>query len=149
MKCPYCSYLESKVVDSRTTEENTTIRRRRECLKCEKRFTTYERIDEMPVMVVKRDGERERFDRNKILKGLLRSCEKRPISREQLEMVVDSIEGGIRNQLKDEVESTAIGELLMEALRDLDEVAYVRFASVYRQFKDVESFRKELDNLFR
>lgn len=149
MKCPYCSYLESKVVDSRTTEENTTIRRRRECLKCEKRFTTYERIDEMPVMVVKRDGERERFDRNKILKGLLRSCEKRPISREQLEKVVDSIEGGIRNQLKDEVESTAIGELLMEALRDLDEVAYVRFASVYRQFKDVESFRKELDNLFR
>ncbi len=147
MKCPYCTDIESKVVDSRATEENTTVRRRRECLGCGKRFTTYERIDELPVMVVKRDGRRERFDRNKILNGLLRSCEKRPISREQVEGIVDLVEQKIRNQMKDEVQSTAIGELVMNDLCQLDEVAYVRFASVYRQFKDIENFRRELDKL--
>lgn len=147
MRCPYCTYSESKVVDSRATEENTTIRRRRECLSCGERFTSYERIDELPVMIIKRDGQRERFDRSKILKGLLKSCEKRPISRDQLERLVTSVEQKIRNQMKDEVESTMIGELVMDFLRDLDEIAYVRFASVYREFKDIETFRAELDKL--
>jgi transcriptional repressor NrdR len=147
MRCPYCTYLESKVVDSRSTEENTTIRRRRECLECGKRFTTYERIDELPIMVVKRNGGRERFDRNKLLNGLLKSCEKRPISRDQLEGIVNSVEQQIRNQMEDEIETTIIGELVMNYLSKLDEVAYVRFASVYRQFKDIETFRMELDKL--
>ncbi|PRX31092.1 transcriptional repressor NrdR [Orenia metallireducens] len=147
MRCPYCTYLESKVVDSRSTEENTTIRRRRECLECGKRFTTYERIDELPIMVVKRNGGRERFDRNKLLNGLLKSCEKRPISRDQLEGIVNSVEQQIRNQMEDEIETTVIGELVMNYLSKLDEVAYVRFASVYRQFKDIETFRMELDKL--
>jgi len=147
MRCPYCTYLESKVVDSRATEENTTIRRRRECLECGKRFTTYEGIDELPIMVVKRNGGRERFDRNKLLNGLLKSCEKRPISRDQLEGVVNSVEQQIRNQMEDEIETTVIGELVMNYLSKLDEVAYVRFASVYRQFKDIETFRMELDKL--
>ncbi|TDX52976.1 transcriptional regulator NrdR [Orenia marismortui] len=147
MRCPYCTYLESKVVDSRATEENTTIRRRRECLECAKRFTTYERIDELPIMIIKRDGSRERFDRNKILNGLLKSCEKRSISRDQLEGIVNSVEQKIRNQMEDEVESTVIGEIVMEYLSKLDEIAYVRFASVYRQFKDIETFRMELDKL--
>ncbi|OCL28103.1 transcriptional regulator NrdR [Orenia metallireducens] len=147
MRCPYCTYLESKVVDSRSTEESTTIRRRRECLECGKRFTTYERIDELPIMVVKRNGGRERFDRNKLLNGLLKSCEKRPISRDQLEGIVNSVEQQIRNQMEDEIETTVIGELVMNYLSKLDEVAYVRFASVYRQFKDIETFRMELDKL--
>ncbi len=147
MRCPYCAYTESKVVDSRSTEEDTTIRRRRECLDCGKRFTTYERIDVLPIMVVKRNGSRERFDRNKILNGLLKSCEKRPISREQLEGIVNSVEHKIRNQMEDEVESTVIGELVMEYLSKLDEISYVRFASVYREFKDIENFRMELDKL--
>ncbi|WP_027339276.1 transcriptional regulator NrdR [Halonatronum saccharophilum] len=147
MKCPYCTDVESKVIDSRSTEENTTIRRRRECLSCNKRFTTYERIDQLPIMVVKRDGSRERFDRNKVLEGLLRSCEKRPVSREQIEGIVNSVEQRIRNTMEDEVESTVIGELVMDFLSNIDEVAYIRFASVYRQFKDIDNFRKELDRL--
>ena len=147
MKCPYCTNLESKVVDSRATEDNTTIRRRRECLKCGKRFTTYERIDDLPVMVIKRGGNRERFNRNKILNGLLKACEKRPISREKIESVVNSIEQKVKNQMENEVDSTIIGELVMDHLRKIDEVAYVRFASVYRQFKDIETFRQELDKL--
>ncbi|MCK8817389.1 transcriptional regulator NrdR [Natroniella sulfidigena] len=147
MKCPYCTEVNSKVVDSRATEDNTTIRRRRECLDCSKRFTTYERIDELPIIVVKKDGRRERFDRNKVMSGLIKACEKRPISREQLEGVVNSVEQKIRNQMEGEVESTVIGELVMDYLCQLDEVAYVRFASVYRQFKDIENFRKELDKL--
>ncbi|WP_408955886.1 transcriptional regulator NrdR [Natroniella sp. ANB-PHB2] len=147
MKCPYCTEVSSKVVDSRATEDNTTIRRRRECLGCSKRFTTYERIDELPIIVVKKDGRRERFDRNKIMSGLIKACEKRPISREQLEGIVNSLEQKIRNQMEGEVESTVIGELVMNYLCQLDEVAYVRFASVYRQFKDIENFRKELDKL--
>ena len=147
MKCPYCTYHESKVLDSRATESKTTIRRRRECLDCNERFTTYERIDELPVMVIKKDGSRERFDRNKILNGLLRSSEKRPIAREELEGIVRLVEQKIRKKMSDEVASTMIGELVMENLRQLDEVAYVRFASVYRQFKDVKNFKKELDKL--
>ncbi|MGM0369972.1 MAG: transcriptional regulator NrdR [Bacillota bacterium] len=147
MKCPYCTNLESKVVDSRATQDNTTIRRRRECLGCEERFTTYERIDDLPVMVIKRDGNRERFSRNKILKGLLKSCEKRPISRNEIESVVNSIEQKVKNQMENEVDSTIIGELVMDHLRKIDEVAYVRFASVYREFKDIETFRQELDKL--
>ncbi|GAB6100517.1 transcriptional regulator NrdR [Halanaerocella petrolearia] len=147
MKCPYCNHSESKVVDSRATEDNTTIRRRRECLSCEERFTTYERIDDLPIMVIKRDGSRERFDRNKLLNGLLRSCEKRPISREQLEKVVNLVEKKVKNRMENEVPSTVIGELVMDYLCELDEVAYVRFASVYRQFKDIQTFRKELDRL--
>lgn len=147
MKCPYCTNLESKVIDSRATEDNTTIRRRRECLECGKRFTTYERIDDLPVMVIKRDGNRERFNRNKILNGLLKACEKRPVSREQLESIVNSIEQKVKNQMENEVDSTIIGELVMDHLRKIDEVAYVRFASVYRQFKDIETFRQELDKL--
>jgi transcriptional repressor NrdR len=147
MKCPYCTNLESKVVDSRATQDKTTIRRRRECLGCEERFTTYERIDDLPVMVIKRDGNRERFSRNKILKGLLKSCEKRPISRNEIESVVNSIEQKVKNQMENEVDSTIIGELVMDHLRKIDEVAYVRFASVYREFKDIETFRQELDKL--
>ncbi|MFO7819228.1 MAG: transcriptional regulator NrdR [Halanaerobacter sp.] len=147
MKCPYCTNLESKVIDSRATEDNTTIRRRRECLECGKRYTTYERIDDLPVMVIKRDGNRERFNRNKILNGLLKACEKRAVSREQLESVVNTIEQKVKNQMENEVDSTIIGELVMDHLRQIDEVAYVRFASVYRQFKDIETFRQELDKL--
>ena len=147
MKCPYCTNLESKVIDSRATEDNTTIRRRRECLECGKRYTTYERIDDLPVMVIKRDGNRERFNRNKILNGLLKACEKRAVSREQLESIVNTIEQKVKNQMENEVDSTIIGELVMDHLRQIDEVAYVRFASVYRQFKDIETFRQELDKL--
>ena len=147
MKCPYCTNLESKVIDSRATEDNTTIRRRRECLECGKRFTTYERIDDLPVMVIKSGGKRERFSRNKILNGLLKACEKRPVSREQLESIVNSIEQKVKNQMENEVDSTIIGELVMDHLRKIDEVAYVRFASVYREFKDIETFRQELDKL--
>ncbi|WP_282706849.1 transcriptional regulator NrdR [Natroniella acetigena] len=147
MKCPYCTEVNSKVVDSRATEDNITIRRRRECLNCSERFTTYERIDELPIIVVKKDSRRERFDRNKVMSGLIKACEKRPISREQLEGIVNSVEQKIRNQMEGEVTSIVIGELVMEYLCQLDEVAYVRFASVYHQFKDIENFRKELDEL--
>ena len=147
MKCPYCAHLDNKVIDSRTTEENTTIRRRRQCSNCEERFTTYERIDQLPIMVIKRDGSRERFDRNKILNGLLRSSEKRPISRQDLEKIAKFIEQEIRKEMADEIKSTIIGELVMEQLKELDEVAYVRFASVYRQFKDIKTFKQELDRL--
>ncbi len=149
MRCPYCNFSVSKVLDSRNIEDDSAIRRRRECDSCGKRFTTYERIDNLPIMVIKKDGERERFDRNKLLNGLLKSCEKRPISREELEKIVNSVEQEIRNQMEDEVESTFIGELVMDLLRDLDEVAYVRFASVYRQFKDIDNFRRELDRLLK
>ncbi len=147
MKCPYCNNLESKVIDSRATEDNTTIRRRRECLECGERFTTYERIDNLPVMVIKSGGNRERFDRNKILNGLLKACEKRPVARSQLEEIADSIEQKVKNQMENEIASKKIGQLVMEQLKEIDEVAYVRFASVYREFKDIETFRQELDKL--
>ncbi|NLM39719.1 MAG: transcriptional repressor NrdR [Firmicutes bacterium] len=149
MRCPFCLHLDSKVLDSRQTEEGASIRRRRECTKCGKRFTTYERLDEIPLMVVKKDGRREPFSRQKILNGILRACEKRPISLQTIEAVVDKIEREVRSNLEQEVSSTAIGELVMQHLRDLDDVAYVRFASVYRQFKDIDEFLEEFAQLRR
>lgn len=144
MKCPFCYYDESKVIDSRPTDENEKIRRRRECLQCHKRFTTYELVETTPVMVVKKDKTREAFDRNKVLSGLLRACEKRPVSAATLERLVDGIQSEIQNTMDREVQSARIGELAMAGLKDIDEVAYVRFASVYRQFKDINSFMDEL-----
>ncbi|NLL48980.1 MAG: transcriptional regulator NrdR [Firmicutes bacterium] len=149
MRCPFCLHLDSKVLDSRQTEEGASIRRRRECTVCHKRFTTYERLDEMPFLVIKKDGGREAFSRSKILNGVLRACEKRPISLETIEAMVDDIEREVRSGLDREIESAAIGELVMDKLRDLDDVAYVRFASVYRQFKDIDRFIEELQQLRR
>ncbi len=147
MKCPYCDYFESKVVDSRPTDEGQAIRRRRECISCAKRFTTYEKIEEIPIIVVKKDGNRQVYDRNKLLNGIIKSCEKRPVSMNTIESIVDDIEKTLSNSLEKEVTSVEIGELIMNKLKDVDEVAYVRFASVYRQFKDVNSFMDELKNL--
>lgn len=144
MKCPFCSCEDSKVIDSRPTDEGERIRRRRECNSCQKRFTTYEIIETVPVIVVKKDHSREVFDRNKLFRGMLRACEKRPVSLEQLENAVDGIEAQLQNGFDREVSSESIGELAMEKLRNLDEVAYVRFASVYRQFKDINTFMDEL-----
>ncbi|MGO1580004.1 MAG: transcriptional regulator NrdR [Peptoniphilaceae bacterium] len=149
MKCPYCEYNESKVVDSRPTDEGYTIRRRRECINCKSRFTTYEKIEETPIIVVKKDGNREIFDRNKIVNGIIRSCEKRPVSLEEIEKSVDNIEKQVQNSLQKEISSSDIGDLVMRELKDLDEVAYVRFASVYRQFKDVQSFFDELEEIMK
>ncbi|HLR36177.1 MAG TPA: transcriptional regulator NrdR [Tissierellales bacterium] len=144
MKCPFCNFMESKVVDSRPTDEGQATRRRRECMGCEKRFTTYEKIEEIPIIVVKKDGNREPYDRNKLLNGIIKSCEKRPVSMNTMESMVDSIEKELSNSLEREITSEAIGELVMGQLKDIDEVAYVRFASVYRQFKDVNSFMEEI-----
>lgn len=147
MRCPYCGYLESKVIDSRPAEEGATIRRRRECLSCGKRFTTYEIMERLPLIVVKRDGSRQTFDKIKIMNGMLRACEKRPVSVEALEKIADDIEQELQNSLEREVSTTEIGEMVMSRLKDIDEVAYVRFASVYRQFKDVNTFLEELQKL--
>lgn len=147
MKCPYCGYLEDKVVDSRATAEDTAIRRRRECLNCGKRFTTYEYIEELALVVVKKDGRREAFDRGKILTGIMRACEKRPVGVEQMEDIITDIERAIHKKPEREVPATVIGSLVMERLRKLDDVAYVRFASVYRQFKDVGQFMDELKGI--
>ena len=147
MKCPFCSFEDSKVVDSRPTDEGTSIRRRRECLHCGKRFTTYETVERMPLMLIKRDGTRQAYDRQKLLNGLVKACEKRPVSLMQLEQIVDYVEQKLFSSLESEVSSKVIGELVMEQLRKVDEVAYVRFASVYRQFADVESFLDELKKL--
>ena len=147
MKCPFCGYEESKVIDSRPTDEGERIRRRRECLNCAKRFTTYEMIESLPIIVIKKDGSRETFDRQKLLTGMLRACEKRPVSIETLDRVISEIETVIQNSLDREVSSDKIGELVMEKLKDIDEVAYVRFASVYRQFKDINTFMDELNKL--
>ena len=147
MKCPYCSYPESKVIDSRPTDEGERIRRRRECLQCGKRFTTYEIIETVPLMVVKKDKSREAFDCNKLLGGLLRACEKRPVSLEQLEEIVNEIENKLQNSLDREIPSSLIGTYAMEKLKEVDEVAYVRFASVYRQFRDINSFMEELSKI--
>jgi len=147
MKCPYCGYQESKVVDSRHSEDSTSIRRRRECLSCQKRFTTYETVESLPIIVVKRDGTRQAFDRNKVLNGMLRACEKRPVALPRLEEAVDDIEQILQNSLEREIRSEDIGELVMERLKPLDEVSYVRFASVYRQFKDINSFMSELNKI--
>ena len=148
MKCPFCNHLQDKVVDSRESKEGDAIRRRRECLACERRYTTYERIDEVPYMVIKKDGRREQYNREKILGGLRKACEKRPISESQMESTAADLERELFARGESEVPSTMVGEKLMEALKKLDPVAYIRFASVYRSFRDLESFREELSALF-
>ena len=147
MKCPFCGYNESKVIDSRPAEEGATIRRRRECLACNRRFTTYEIIERMPLVVVKRDGSRQSFDKVKLINGMVRACEKRPVSLAQLEAVADDIEQELQSNLEREIKTVAIGEMVMVRLKELDEVAYVRFASVYRSFKDINTFMEELSKL--
>lgn len=147
MKCPYCNFNESKVIDSRPADEGTTIRRRRECLSCQKRFTTYEAMEHLPIVVIKREGSRQSFDRNKLINGMLRSCEKRPVTLATLEAMADEIEQELQNSFEREISTTVIGELVMAKLKDIDEVAYVRFASVYRQFKDINTFMEELSKL--
>lgn len=147
MKCPYCNYFETKVIDSRPTDEGQAIRRRRECVKCNRRFTTYEKIEEIPLMVIKKDGNRQTFNRNKMLNGIIKACEKRPVSVEQIENIVDEIEKSLYNSMQKEVTSKRIGEMIMNKLKTLDEVSYVRFASVYRQFKDINTFMDELKKL--
>ena len=147
MKCPYCAHLESKVVDSRPADEGASIRRRRECLACHKRFTTYEMMESLPLMVIKKDGSRQSFDRNKILGGLVRACEKRPVSFDTLENIALEIEQNLQSRIEREVSSLAIGEQVMERLKHVDQVAYVRCASVYRQFKDLNTFVEELNKL--
>ena len=149
MRCPYCSYSESNVIDSRPAEEGTTIRRRRECLSCGTRFTTYEIMERLPLLVVKRDGSRQSFDRTKIIGGLVKACEKRPVSAEDIERVADEIEQELQSSLEREVSSVQIGEMIMDRLKNLDQVAYVRFASVYRQFKDTNAFLEELNKLLK
>jgi transcriptional repressor NrdR len=149
MKCPFCAHSEDKVIDSRESKEGDAIRRRRQCLACERRFTTYEKIDEIPYMVVKKDGRREKFERQKVLNGLIKACEKRPISISKLAAIVDHIEGRIADSPERELSTTTVGEILMDELRQLDKIAYVRFASVYRDFQDEQAFLSELQNLLR
>ena len=149
MKCPFCCCEESKVIDSRPTDEGERIRRRRECLNCQKRFTTYEIIESLPLIAIKRDKTREIFDREKLLNGLLRACQKRPVSVDTLENLVDEIEASLQNSLEREVTSEKIGAMVMDRLKDIDEVSYVRFASVYRQFKDINTFMEELNKLLQ
>lgn len=147
MKCPFCSFAESKVVDSRSTDDNTTIRRRRECLNCSKRYTTYEKVEDIPILVVKRDATRENFNKEKIINGLITACQKRPISRKQIEDIAEDIEKNISNKMITEVNSKDIGEMVMKKLKEIDEISYVRFASVYREFKDIKTFLDEIKNL--
>ena len=149
MKCPFCNYPDSKVVDSRPTDEGTSIRRRRECLHCLKRFTTYETVERLPLMLIKRDGTREPYDRNKLLSGVMKACEKRPVPQAKLEQLVDSVEQKLFGTLETEISSQKIGEMVMQELKAVDEVAYVRFASVYRQFKDINTFLEELNSLLQ
>ena len=149
MKCPFCNFPDSKVVDSRPTDEGTSIRRRRECLKCMKRFTTYETVERLPLMLVKRDGTREPYDRNKLLAGVMKACEKRPVPQARLEQLVDAVEQKLFGTLETEISSQKIGEMVMEELKHVDEVAYVRFASVYRQFKDINTFLEELNSMLK
>ena len=149
MNCPFCGHLQDKVVDSRESKEGDAIRRRRQCLACDRRFTTYERIDEVPYMVVKKDGRREKFDRQKVLSGLLKACEKRPISMGKLSELVNQVEAKVTDSADREITTTQVGEFLMASLRELDKIAYVRFASVYRDFQDEEAFCDELKNLMR
>jgi len=149
MKCPYCSTLDNKVIDSRLSKDGRTIRRRRECLKCERRFTTYERLDELLPMVVKKDGRREPFNREKIIEGIKKSCQKRPVSMTQIEEFIDSLEIYFQELGKKEIDSKEIGERVIQSLKDWDEVAYVRFASVYRQFKDINEFMSELEDILK
>ncbi|HIT31844.1 MAG TPA: transcriptional repressor NrdR [Candidatus Enterenecus stercoripullorum] len=149
MKCPFCSHPESKVVDSRPADEGSSIRRRRECLECHKRFTTYETVESLPLMVIKRDGSRQAFDKAKLLGSMLKACEKRSVSVSTLERLADEIEQTLQNEMEREIPSTEIGELVMDKLKDVDEVSYVRFASVYRQFKDISTFMAELNKLLK
>ncbi|NLJ40002.1 MAG: transcriptional repressor NrdR [Clostridiales bacterium] len=149
MKCPFCGNLDSRVVDSRPTDEGSNVRRRRECLECAKRFTTYEKIETLPIFVIKKDGRREPYNRDKIMTGLLKACEKRPIAITELDKLVRDIEKSLYNTLDQEVSSSSIGQMIMDRLRNLDEVAYVRFASVYRQFKDVNNFIDELEKIIQ
>lgn len=147
MKCPFCTHFESKVIDSRPMDDNQKIRRRRECLKCGKRFTTYEIVETMPIMVIKRDNSREPYERQKLINGFMRACEKRPISIEKIEEMVDRVEARIQGSMEREISSKRVGEYALEELKNVDEVAYIRFASVYRQFKDVSTFLEELNKL--
>ena len=147
MKCPYCGFSESKVIDSRPADENASIRRRRECLSCAKRFTTYETVESLPMVVVKKDGSRQSFDRAKILGGMIRACEKRPVPMADMEKIAGEIEQDLQNSMEREIRSEVIGEMVMERLRTVDQVAYVRFASVYRQFQDIDTFMAELTKL--
>lgn len=147
MKCPHCGYSESKVIDSRSAEEGSSIRRRRECLQCQTRFTTFETIEQLPLVVIKRDGSRQSFDKNKLVNSMLKSCEKRSVKLEQLEQIADEIEQTLQSGLDREVSTSVIGEMVMDKLKELDEVAYVRFASVYRSFKDINSFMDELKKM--
>ena len=149
MKCPFCGHLQDKVVDSRESKEGDAIRRRRQCLECQRRFTSYERIDEIPYMVVKKDGRRERFDRQKVLAGLLKACEKRPVSMVQLETIADKAEAVVQESSEREITTRTVGEMIMNELKNLDKVAYVRFASVYLDFKDVQEFMTELKDLLK
>jgi len=149
MKCPFCGYLESKVVDSRPTEEGSSIRRRRECLQCQKRFTTYELVEHLPLIIVKKDGSRQTFDKQKLLNGMLRACEKRPVPLADLQAVADEIELELLNSMEHEIRTSDVGEMVMNKLKALDEVAYVRFASVYRQFRDINTFMTELNKLLK
>lgn len=149
MRCPFCGFLESKVIDSRESKKGLSIRRRRECLSCKRRFTTYEKIEEIPYMVVKKDGTRQPFDTQKLLRGMMRACEKRPIQISQLEEIVEEIESRLQERPDKEIEVAEIGQLVMDRLKELDKVAYVRFASVYREFEDVAEFRQELEDLMK
>ena len=147
MKCPYCGHPESKVIDSRPADENASIRRRRECLSCAKRFTTYETVESLPMVVIKKDGSRQSFDRQKMLRGMIRACEKRPVTLAELERIADEIEQELQNSMEREIRTEDVGEKVMDRLRKVDQVAYVRFASVYRQFKDLDTFMAELNKL--
>ena len=149
MRCPYCSYEESKVVDSRSSDVYTAIRRRRECLRCSKRYTTYEKVEDIPILVIKKDSIRETFNKDKIMSGIVKACQKRPVSRSQMQNIVDDIEKNISNKMIVEIKSEDIGEMVMERLKNVDEVSYVRFASVYRQFKDINTFMEEIKNLMK
>lgn len=147
MKCPYCGFVESKVIDSRPTDESSSIRRRRECLKCQKRFTTYEKLESISLVVIKKDQSRQQYDREKVLKGIIRACEKRPVSLAQMEKIADDVESELYQNMTREIESTKIGEKVMDRLKNLDEVAYIRFASVYKRFDDLDTFMRELREL--
>lgn len=149
MKCPYCSAVRDRVIDSRSSNESRSVRRRRECMKCKRRFTTYESVEEISMMVVKRDGRRETFDRNKIISGILKACEKRPVSLQKVEDLVDKVERELYKKYEKEIKAQTVGELVMERLHRIDQVAYVRFASVYRQFKDINQFMAELKDLLK
>lgn len=147
VKCPFCGFDESKVIDSRSTEDDMAIRRRRECLKCSKRYTTYEKVEDIPILVIKKDLNRQYFDKSKIINGLIKACQKRPVSRMEIENIANDVEKTLSNEMISEVKSEVIGEMIMDRLKNLDEISYVRFASVYRQFKDINTFMEELKNL--